>query len=102
MMIHVVQRHFDEHLFFVAVAAVAFRLQLVQTYCLRAYGRRRLPRRCGIHTDRRCLYSPSLPAAAAAAENSKQARKQNTKLFLEVVVEPAVEERVTMYSPSPS
>ena len=95
VMMYVVQRHLDEHLLFVVVAAVAVGPQLVKSYCLRANGRR-LQRQRRIHADGR-LYSTSLPttAAADASEDGKQARKQNAKLFLEVVVEPPVEERVT-------
>ena len=93
VMMYVVQRHLDEHLLFVVVAAVAVGPQLVKSYCLRANGRR-LQRQRRVHADGR-LYSTSLPATAAASEDGKQARKQNAKLFLEVVVEPPVEERVT-------
>jgi len=91
-MMYVVQRRLDEYSFFVVTAAVVFGPQLMKTYRLGAWCRL-LHRRRRVPTDRH-LNPPSL--YSEAAENRNQARKQDAKLFLKVVVEPTVKERVAL------
>ena len=90
-MMYVVQRRLDEDFLFVIAARVQFGPQLVKSYRLSTWSMLLLGHRRSV-CGRRRHHSQSFPAVTA--KNPKQKGKQDAKLFLKVVVEPTVQERV--------